>query len=81
MTENTEIFADGMGQIHFVGGMVRMDFMTLQPGEDGGEAKQRKNFRLIMPAQGFIGAFNSMQQLLDKLVAAGVAAKNDQPQA
>ena len=30
-----EIFADGIGQIHFAGGMVRFDFVTLQPAEDG----------------------------------------------
>ena len=30
-----EIFADGIGQIHFAGGMVRFDFVTLQPDGDG----------------------------------------------
>ena len=35
MSEKKEIFADGIGQIHFAGGMVRFDFVTLQPTEDG----------------------------------------------
>lgn len=35
MENKKEIFADGIGQIHFAGGMVRFDFVTLQPGEDG----------------------------------------------
>ncbi len=30
-----EIFADGIGQIHFAGGMVRFDFVTLQPDPEG----------------------------------------------
>ena len=30
-----------------------------------------------MPPQGFLGAFNSMQQLIDKLVEAGVLTKNE----
>jgi ribosomal protein S20 len=30
-----------------------------------------------MPPQGFLAAFNSMQQLIDKLVEAGVLKKND----
>ena len=30
-----EIFVDGIGQIHFTGGMVRFDFVTLQPKEGG----------------------------------------------
>ena len=29
MSEKKEIFADGIGQIHFAGGMVRFDFVTL----------------------------------------------------
>ena len=77
MTEHREMFADGLGQIHFAGGMVRMDFMTLQPGEAGQEASPRNSFRIIMPTQGFLGAFNSMQQLIDKLVEAGVVQKNE----
>ena len=35
MSEKKEIFADGMGQIHFAGNMVRFDFVTLQPAEEG----------------------------------------------
>lgn len=35
------------------------------------------NERIIMPPQGFLGAFNSMQQLIDKLVEAGVLTKNE----
>ena len=35
MEHKKEIFADGIGQIHFAGGMVRFDFVTLQPNEDG----------------------------------------------
>ena len=36
------------------------------------------NERIIMPPQGFLGAFNSMQQLIDKLLEAGVLQKNEQ---
>ncbi len=71
-----EIFADGIGQIHFAGNMVRFDFMTLQPGADGAAPTPEYNERIIMPPQGFLAAFNSMQQLIDKLVEAGVLTKN-----
>ena len=37
-----EFFADGIGQIHFAGGMLRLDLVTLQPGEDG-KAPDRKS--------------------------------------
>lgn len=75
MTTEKEIFADGIGQIHFAGNMVRMDLMTLQP-EDGSDPRPQTGVRIIMPPQGFLAAFNSMQQLIDKLVEAGVLKKN-----
>ena len=73
-----EIFADGIGQIHFAGGLVRFDFVTLQPGEEGQAPTPQSNIRVIMPPQGFLSALNSMQQLVDKLVEAGVLRKNEQ---
>jgi len=72
-----EIYADGIGQIHFAGGMVRFDFVTLQPEADGAAPVPEVNERIIMPPQGFLGAFNSMQQLIDKLLEAGVLQKNE----
>ena len=77
MADNKEIFADGIGQIHFAGNMVRFDLVTLQPTEDGKAPVPESHARLIMPPQGFLAAFNSMQQLIDKLVEAGVLKKNE----
>ena len=77
MADKKEIYADGIGQIHFAGNMVRMDLFTLQPTEEGQSPKPEISERLIMPPQGFLSAFNSMQQLIDKLVAAGVLKKNE----
>ncbi|MDO5581686.1 MAG: hypothetical protein Q4G69_11200 [Planctomycetia bacterium] len=72
-----EIYADGIGQIHFAGNMVRFDFVTIQPTGDGENAPAVEvNERIIMPPQGFLAAFSSMQQLIDKLVDAGVLQKN-----
>jgi hypothetical protein len=72
-----EIFADGIGQIHFTGGMVRFDFVTLQPDAEGKSDPQPVGGeRIIMPPQGFLNAFNSMQNLIDKLLEAGVLQKN-----
>ena len=75
--EKKEIFADGIGQIHFAGGMVRYDFVTLQPTEDGKAPEAKSTVRVIMPPQGFLNAFNSMQQLIDKLLEAGILQKNE----
>ncbi len=73
-----EIYADGIGQIHFAGNMVRFDFMTLQPGPEGAAPTPEFNERIIMPPMGFLAAFNSMQQLIDKLVEAKVPTRNPQ---
>ncbi len=77
MDNKKEIFADGIGQIHFAGGMVRYDFVTLQPEAEGKAPVPQSNVRIIMPPQGFLSAFNSMQQLIDKLLDAGVLQKNE----
>ncbi|MHB9139520.1 MAG: hypothetical protein ACYC4Q_08960 [Victivallaceae bacterium] len=74
----TEIYADGIGQIHFAGGMVRFDFVTLQPDANGKkEPVPLCNERIVMPPQGFLNGFNSMQNLIDKLLEAGIVKKND----
>ena len=74
----TEIFADGIGQIHFAGGMVRFDFVTLQPDGDGkSEPTPLCKERIIMPPQGFLNAFNQMQNLIDKLLEAGILQKTN----
>lgn len=75
--DKTEIFADGIGQIHFAGNMVRFDFVTLQPSDDGKAPTAESKIRVIMPPQGFLGAFDSMQKLINKLVEAGVLKKNE----
>lgn len=76
MEGKKEIFVDGIGQIHFTGGMVRFDFVTLQPKE-GENPTSEVVQRVIMPPQGFLSTFGSMQQLIDKLVEAGVLQKNE----
>ena len=77
METKKEIFADGIGQIHFAGAMVRFDFVTLQPAADGKAPVPESTIRIIMPPQGFLSAYNSMQQLIDKLLEAGVLKKNE----
>ena len=80
MEEKKEIFADGIGQIHFAGGMVRYDFVTLQPEKEGAAPVPKASIRIIMPPQGFLATFNSMQQLIDKLLDAGILHKNENAQ-
>lgn len=75
--DKKEIFADGLGQIHYVGNMVRVDLVTLQPTAGGSAPVAESKERVIMPLQGFLGALDAMQKVADKLVATGVVKKND----
>ena len=61
-----EIYADGIGQIHFAGNMVRFDFMTLQPGAEGTAPTPEYNERIIMPPMGILAAFNMPDKLKGK---------------
>ena len=72
MEVKKELYSDGIGQIHFVGGMVRYDYVTIQPN-DGAAS----NVRIIMPPQGFLETYNSMRQLVDKMIEAGILKKTE----
>ena len=71
-----EQFIDGFQQVHFLGGMVRIDTFRLTPHE-GEEPRQEPAGQIIMTPQGFITALNAMQQLADKLVDAGIMEKKE----
>ena len=64
-------YIDGFSQVHFVGGMVRIDTFVLAPRPDA-EPAQENAGQLIMTPQAFVGALNAMQQLAAKLAEAGV---------
>ena len=76
MSKKTEIFADGIGQIHFIGGMIRYDFVSQIPG--GETSAPEEVVRVVMPPQGFLSAFSSMQQLIEKLADASVLKKSEE---
>lgn len=64
-----EIFVDGVLGAGFSGGALRLDFFSHSP-EKGGEKTPR--VRLIFTPDGFAGCCGSMEELLDKLVQAGI---------
>lgn len=78
MDVKKEYYGDGMTQIHFVGGLVRYDFATLQPDSSGKGAGPlpEKNLRLVMNLPGFLKTFDTMRALLDRMLDAGIVKKN-----
>ncbi len=78
MNDFQEIFADGVGEITLSGGMVRMDLFTIVgKGDDDNTPQIRVKTRVILPPDGFLRSFTAMEDLVKKLVEAGVIKKRD----
>ena len=74
-----ELFADGIGEISLVGGMVRVDWVSLSATEKDASGLPALEFRqrMVLPPEGFLRAFTAMEDLVKQLVEAGVIRKND----
>ena len=77
---NQEIFADGISAIHVTGNLVRIDLLTLQPQlkSDNGQPIVDISKRIIMPLEGFVQSLATQQDIVNKLIAAGVLKNNPQ---
>jgi hypothetical protein len=62
-----DIFADTLGQVSVASGVVRLELMSItpQPGPNHTPVTE-KSGQIIMPLNGFIQVFRSMQDLMDK---------------
>ena len=70
-----EIFADDVGRVDFVNGVIRFELVSLSPTEDG-QGRKEVSQRVIMPVDGFLQSLNTMGELVNKLVEAGVLKRN-----
>jgi hypothetical protein len=75
---NQEIFADAVSAIHVNGNLVRIDLMTRQPQlkSENGQPVFDISRRIIMPLEGFVQSLTVQQDVVNKLVAAGVLRRN-----
>lgn len=69
-----EVFADGMGEITLTGGMVRIDLVCLSAEKKDSEGRPELELRqrVVMPPDGFLRSFSAMEDLMQKLIKAGV---------
>ena len=58
-----EIFADGVGRVDFVSGVVRIELVSLEPAESG-QGKMEVRQRIAMPVDGFLHSLNTMGDLV-----------------
>nr|VFJ65263.1 MAG: hypothetical protein BECKFW1821B_GA0114236_11026 [Candidatus Kentron sp. FW] len=74
-----EIYADGIGEIAFAQGVVRIDLVSLSPEYRGGDDSPPKfefKQRIIMSPEGFLRSFDIMQGLVGQLLEKGVIQKH-----
>jgi len=76
---NQEVFADSISAVHVTGNLVRIDLLTMQPHlkSDNGQPVVEINKRLIMPLEGFIQSLAIQQDIVQKLINAGVVKQTD----
>ncbi|MBO7181177.1 MAG: hypothetical protein J6V91_00135 [Kiritimatiellae bacterium] len=77
MAIETEIYADGIYQIHMLEHTIRLDLMRLQPSPENNTPIPRPFERIIMNPQGFLRTYEAMGQIVQKLEELGVIRRND----
>ena len=78
MTEIKEMFIDGINNINFVNGMVRMTVGTLVANEDDNTQPEfNATYRIIMPLNSFLAGVYSPNQLVENLEAHKIISRNN----
>jgi hypothetical protein len=72
-----EIFADGIGSIVFEGGVMRIDLMSMVPGQRDKDNKPQMAFRqrIVMPVEGFLNSYKIFQEIIGKMEKSGLIAR------
>lgn len=72
--EIKETFIDGIGNITFIGGMIRADIVSYATNktDDKGSPLLTTRQRLIFSPQGFVQAVGAMNNIVKKLNEAGI---------
>jgi hypothetical protein len=73
MNQPVHAFADRLTEITVTGGLIRLEFGTLKTPVPEGQTQQFvASQTLVMPLEGFVDAFGTMEAMLKKLTQAGV---------
>ncbi len=73
----SELYIDGIGKIDFVGGVVRLELVALESTEEGKEPVPEVRQKLVMPARGLLQSLSVIQNMVQKMVDAGVIQQVD----
>lgn len=73
-----EIFADAIGEIRFENGVFRIDLVSIAPPKDNinSPAMVFKQ-RIVMPPEGFVRSFATMEKVVKKMLESGVIKRQE----
>ena len=76
-----DLLTDGFSGISVTGSVVRIDLVTLKGKDGDGKPVYERTRRLIMPMDGFLRSFGLTEELVARLMEAGVVQKKkpDEP--
>jgi len=76
------VFIDGINNINFINGMVRLNMGIVIPGEtEEAQPTFKETHQLIIPLNSFLNAFESQKQLVEQLEKNGIITKQDSERA
>ncbi len=71
-----EVYSDGIGKIHFLGGTIRLDLFSFTPADkDGEDPIPTITERIIMSPNAFLASYESFVNMIQKLEDAGIVSK------
>ena len=70
-----DIFIEQLGNLVVGAGVIRLDFMRIEPGASANTSQPQPGLRVVIPLPAFAQALDAMNTLRDQLVADGVLAR------
>ena len=74
---NEEIYSDGFGNIAVTGTVVRIDLVSMAGAGADGKPRFENRVRLVMPLDGFLRSFSMSEDVVGKLMKAGIVNKKN----
>ena len=77
-----QVYADGVTNVTFTGGMVRIDLASLKAGPTGGKepAPMEIHERIVLTPQAFLRSMRLLEDIMKKMVNAGVYGPSTAPE-
>jgi hypothetical protein len=75
-----EFFSDGFANIAVTGTVVRIDLMSMVGVNPDGKPRMEVKSRMVMPLDAFLRSYAMSEDIVNKLIKAGVVNKRTPPE-